>query len=331
MSPSKMAEDVPVSFCPSCGLYLKMEARINIEVRLPEIRNPGVSVSNWEIMEKLKHQSEPEEYVSLRVSLSSRELIRFEGEFDSVRALKKVVLMINGRTIKLKGFSDPLRIKAYISSEDHPVKQEWEDYFISKGIETFDEGKPGERPDTIQVKGLPVKWFVSKTSDGKPCPKIITQAFQKFGQVRQVGFYDPSGRSSSKDFSSFGPGSRSEVLNFEAYIQYEKYNAFCSAMDGLAGMKLMRLQAGGKAETAIKVTFDKAGFLSDRGIRKRLILEEKRRKEIELEEKHKEQLRKEEEKREEEERLAKVSQYKLINSRINYYYYEGERRRREET
>lgn len=231
---------------------------------------------------------------------------RFEGEFDSVRALKKVVLMINGRTIKLKGFSDPLKIKASIANEDRPMKHEWEDYFIGKGIETFDEGKPGERPDTIHVKGLPVKWFVSKTSEGKPCSKVITQAFQKFGQVRQVGFYDPSGRSSSTNFSSFGPGSGSEVLNFEAYIQFEKYNAFCSAMDGLAGMKLMRLQAGGKAETPIKVDFDKSGFLSDRGIRKRLILEERRRKEIELEEKRMEEIRKEEEIRKQEEQLAKV-------------------------
>ncbi len=301
-----MAEDVPVSFYPSCGLYLKMEARINIEVRLPEIRNPGVSVSNWEIMEKLKIQSEPEEYTSLRVVLSSREVIRFEGEFDTVRALKKVVLMINGRTIKLKGFSDSLKIRASMADDNFPAKHEWEDYFINKGIESFDDGKPGERPDTIHIKGLPVKWFTSKTSEGKPCSKVLTQAFQKFGKVRQVGFYDPTGENSSKDFSSFGPEIGKEMLNFETYVQYDKYCSFCTAMEGLKGVKLMRLQAGGQAETKIKVNYDKTGFLSDRGIRKRLHLEEKRKKEIEQEVKEKEMKRKEEERQRQEEIEAKV-------------------------
>ena len=314
---STMADDVPVSFYPSCGLYLKMEARIHIEVRLPEIRNPGVSVSNWEIMEKLKAQSEPEEFQSLRVVLTSREIIRFEGEFETVRALRKVILMINGRTIKLRGFSDPLKIKASKAEDLFPTKQEWEDYFISKGIETFDEGRPGERPDTIHVKGLPVKWFTSKTSDSKPCPKVLTQAFQKFGKVRQVGFYDPSGETSSKDFSSFGPGSGSEVLNFETYVQYEKYNAFCSAMEGLKGMKLMRLQAGGQAEARIKVDYDKTGFLSDRGIRKRMHLEEKRKKQFEMEEMEKEKKRKEEERQKLEEVQAKVSE--SLGHRQNFY------------
>ena len=302
-----MADDVPISFYPSCGLYLKMEALINIEVRLPEIRNPGVSVSNWEIMEKLKNQAEPEEFSSLRVVLSSREVIRFEGELDSVRALKKVVLMINGRTIKLKGFSDPLKIKAAIAADDAPSKQQWEDYFIGKGIETFDDGKPGERPDTVHVKGLPVKWFASKTSEGKPCTRLITQAFQKFGKVRQVGFYNPSGNVSSKDFSSFGPKSGPEVLNFETYVQYDKYVSFCCAMKGLSGMKLIRLQAGGQAETRIKVMYDKTGFLSDRAIRKRLHLEEKRRKEAEAMEREREVKEREEEERRREAMLAKVN------------------------
>ena len=304
---AKMSDDVPLSFYPSCGLYLKTEARIHIEVRLPEIRNPGVTVSNWEIMEKIKINSEPEDYLNLRVVLTSRELIRFEGEFESVRALRKVILLLNGKTIKLRGFSDPLKMKARRAEEPYPTKATWEEHFISRGVDTFDEGRPGERPDTIHVKGLPVRWFTSKNSDGRPCPKALTQAFQKFGKVRQVGFYDASTENVSKGFSSFGPGAGTDTLNFEAYIQYEKYGGFCSAMGSLKGMQLMRLQAGGQAVVKIKVDFDKASFLSDRGIRKRLHLEEKRRKELEEEEIKMKQKRLEEEKEKMEELKAKVT------------------------
>ena len=72
MTNAVMADDVPLSFYLPGGLYLKHEAKILIEVRLPEIKNPGVTVSNWEVMEKLKAQAQPEEFQNLRVSSSSR-------------------------------------------------------------------------------------------------------------------------------------------------------------------------------------------------------------------------------------------------------------------
>uniref|UniRef100_A0A1X7SJM7 Uncharacterized protein n=1 Tax=Amphimedon queenslandica TaxID=400682 RepID=A0A1X7SJM7_AMPQE len=102
----KMADDVPISFFPTGGLYLKTLAILMIEVRLPEIRNPGLTVSNWEIMEKIKEKSKPVDYQNLRVSSSARELIRFEGEFETIRALRKVTLLLNGKSIKIRGFHD---------------------------------------------------------------------------------------------------------------------------------------------------------------------------------------------------------------------------------
>ena len=301
-----MADDVPLSLFPSGGLYLKNMALITIEVRLPEIRNPGVTVSNWEIMEKIKEKSQPEEYQYLRVTLSTRELIRFEGEFDSLRALRKVVLLLNGKTIKLRGFPDPLQMRAIQTETPYPQKHQWEQHFVDRGVDNFDEGRPGERPDTVHIKGLPIRWFTSKKSNGKPCPKVLTQAFEKFGKVRQVGFYDSSTESSQTGFSSFGPGTATQVLNFEAYLQYEKYTGFCSAMEGLKNVQLIRLQAGGQAVAKIKVDFDRSGFLSDRAIRKRLHLEEKQRQERESEERRRVESQKEEEKKKTEELKAKV-------------------------
>ena len=153
-------------------LNLKTLAILMIEVRLPEIRNPGLSVSNWEIMENIKEKSKPVDYQILRVSLSARELIRFEGEFETVRALRKVSLLLNGKSIKISGFPDPLRLRAYQSDDNYPTQVHWEGYFSDRGVTSFDDGKPGERADTVHIKGLPVRWFSSKSSNRKPCTKV---------------------------------------------------------------------------------------------------------------------------------------------------------------
>lgn len=298
-----MADDVPLAFYQPAGLFLKAEARINIEVKLPEIRASGVSVSNWEVMEKLKALSKPEEFQTLRVARYSRERIEFEGEFESLRPMRKVILLLNGKSMKLSGFTELLKIKAKQLEPPFPSKKEWEDYFSERGVQTFDEAKPGERPDTIRIKGLPVKWFVSKESEGKPCPRVLAQAFQKFGKVRQVGIYDTSTSSTSfsqsASFSSFGPGSGARALHFEAFVQYEKYASFCSAMSSLKGMQILRLEEGGREALArISVEFDRSGFLSDRSVRKRRHAEERRQRESEEAERERERERKAQEERE---------------------------------
>ena len=307
-----MGDDVPVSLYPAGGLFLKPEARIQVQVQLPEIRNPGVTVSNWEVMEKLKARIHPEKFDSLRVVNSSRETILFEGEFISVRILKKVILLLNKKNIKLKGFSDPLRVFASQSNTACPVKEDWEKYFREKGVETFNDGRPGERPDTVHIRGLPIKWFVSPTSEGRPCPTILTQSFQRFGEVKQVGFYEPvlsrnqpSSLAVDSTFSSFGPGAGAELLNFEVFIQYKDYKGFCDALASFKGMLLSKMQDDIAAQPAIaKITvdFDRSGFLSERNIRRRLHLEAKKKSEKEerdqkcIEEEEIRQLKEEQEK-----------------------------------
>lgn len=300
-----MADDVPLAFYLPAGLFLKPEARVWIEVKLPEISSAGKSISNWEVMEKIKALSKPVEYQSLRVANYSRELIQFEGEMDSVRNVRKIVLLLHGKSMKLSGFSELLKLKAKQLLSPQPTKAEWEEYFQAKGGPIFEEARPGERPDTVRIQGLPVKWFVSKTSGGRPCPKVLAQAFQKFGTVSQVGIYDPTaaaalGRRDSDSFAAFGPGTR--LFYFEAYIQYEKYAGFTNAMNALKGMSVLRLEDGGKEAVArVSVDFDKTAFLSERNVRKRMRAEERRKQEIA------EKQRSEEEKKKAEELKKQVS------------------------
>ena len=293
-----MADDVPLALYLPAGLFLKPDPRVSIEVKLPDMKQVGVSISNWEVMEKLKVLSLPETFASLRVVNYSRDVIHFEGELESMRAMRKVILLIDKKSIKLSGFSELLKVKAAQKEVPHPSKQEWEDYFADRGMRAFDEERPGERPDTIHIRGLPVKWFVSRTSEGSPCPRILTQSFQKFGRVREVDI--SSSPDSSQHFSSFGPGSR--ALHFEAFIQYEKYSAFCNAMQSIKGMKLIRLEEGGKEGMAIIQTdFDHSSYLSDRHIRKRRKAEERQRRA--REEKERQELERQREEEREREKL----------------------------
>ena len=297
-----MADDVPLAFYLPAGLFLKPEARVCIEVRLPLIKTMGATISNWEVMEKIKALSLPVEFQSLRVVNYSRELIQFEGELDSVRSMRKIVLLLHGKSMKLSGFSELLKLKAKQLLPPQPTKAECEEYFHARGVSMFEEGRPGERPDTVRIKGLPVKWFVSKTSEGRPCPKVLAQAFQRFGTVRQVGIYDPTvaaalGRKEDS-FASFGPGSGSRLFHFEVYVQYERYAGFVSAMDSLRGMSILRLEDGGREAVArVTVDFDKSAFLSERNIRMRTRAEERRRQEIAERQRSEDERKKAEEKK----------------------------------
>lgn len=294
-----MADDVPLALYLPAGLFLKPDPKVSIEVKLPDMKQVGVSVSNWEVMEKIRILSLPEVFVSLRVAKYSRDVIYFEGELESVRVMRKVILLIDGKSIKLSGFSELLKVKVGRKEMPHPTKEEWEEYFMDRGMEAYEDERPGERPDTLHIRGLPVKWFVSKTSEGRPCLRVLTQAFQKFGRVREVGIYEPTSSNNSKHFSSFGPGTR--ALHFEAFVQYEKYSAFCNAMQSVKGMKLIRLEDGGKEGMAIiQADFDRSAYLSDKNIRKRRRFEERQQKAQEEEERKEREKQKEEDEQKEE-------------------------------
>lgn len=49
------------------GLYLKPVAKLNISVQLPPLKSPGSSISNWEVMEKLKKMIKPDTFLVLKV------------------------------------------------------------------------------------------------------------------------------------------------------------------------------------------------------------------------------------------------------------------------
>lgn len=281
-----------VELCPAYGLYLKPITKMTISVALPQLKQPGKSISNWEVMERLKAMVHSHQFSTLRITKSTMAFIRFEGEVENKSLVKAFLARLDGKAIKLSGFSDTLRVRAAEFKIDFPTRHDWDSFF--RDAKDMNETLPGERPDTIHLEGLPCKWFAPRDSGSeKPSEDVLVKVFEKFGDIRHVDIpmLDPYREEmTGRNFHTFSFGGH---LNFEAYVQYREYAGFIQAMSALRGMKLMFKGEDGKAVACnIKVSFDSTKHLSDASIKKRQL---ERQKLQELEQQRREQKRREKE------------------------------------
>ncbi|XP_062313015.1 A-kinase anchor protein 17A [Osmerus eperlanus] len=294
-----------VCLCKEYNLYLKPIAKMTVSVALPQLKLPGKSISNWEVMERVKAMVSPEQFSALRISKSTMDFIRFDGEVENRGVVKSLLGRLDGKTIKLSGFTDILKVRAVENKMDFPTRHDWDSFF--RDAKDMNERMPGERPDTIHLEGLPCRWFTQK--DGlpdRPVEAVLQAVFECFGPIRNVDIpmLDPYREEMlDKNFNTFSFGGH---LNFEAFVQYQEYCGFAKAMDTLRGMKLMFKGEDGKAVACnIKVTFDTSKHLSETSLKRR---QQERMKLQELERQREEQKRREkeeEEKRKEDERKQK--------------------------
>lgn len=235
-----------VELCAPCGLYLKPITKMTISVALPQLKQPGKSISNWEVMERLKAMVQTHQFSTLRISKSTMDFIRFEGEVENKSLVKSFLACLDGKTIKLSGFSDILKVRAAEYKIDFPTRHDWDSFF--RDAKDMNETLPGERPDTIHLEGLPCKWFAAKDSGSeKPSEEVLIKVFKNFGEIRNVDIpmLDPYREEmTGRNFHTFSFGGH---LNFEAYVQYQEYAGFIKAMNALRGMKLMYKGDDGKA------------------------------------------------------------------------------------
>ncbi|KAL6084109.1 hypothetical protein STEG23_026107 [Scotinomys teguina] len=152
-----------VALCPALGLYLKPIARMTISVALPPRKPPGRSISTWEVMERLKAMAaaaHPAPFSALRIAKSTLDFIRLEGEVEHRGLVRAFLGLLDGKTIKLPGFADALRVRAAEFRPDAPSRRDWDAFF--RDAPDMDEARPGERPDTVHLEGLPCRWFAPR-------------------------------------------------------------------------------------------------------------------------------------------------------------------------
>uniref|UniRef100_F1L0B1 A-kinase anchor protein 17A n=1 Tax=Ascaris suum TaxID=6253 RepID=F1L0B1_ASCSU len=323
-------------FYEPLGLYVKPCARVNITLSLPQLKQPGQSISNWDLMEKIKKAVSPIQLSSIRVTTSTLEMVRFEAELPNRKILNKVIKALEGYSLKVVGFFESLRVRASEAKSEFPTRHDWDEFFRSaKGM---NELKPGERPDTIYLAKLPSNWFMEecKTGNTLPSERLLKRVFEQFGKVRCVDI--PACDAYRKQMPAHISGIKvagfsfgQEVL-FEAYVQFVEYISFMRAMDALRNMKLVKKMNNGRVfEAAIKVDFDKNKHLSDDSIsrrnfeRERLIeeelakaAEERRKREEEEAQKKAEELERENRRlqREEKRRLKRQEEKRMKDEQI---------------
>ena len=261
-------------------LYLKPLAQIDIIVQLPQ-KLMGKTVSNWELMEKLKSLLSPDEFAQLRATKSTIENIKFEAELENRSQLKGVILKLDKKLIKLKEFQDLFTVRAREARSDTPTRHTWDSFF--REAKDMNELKPGERPDTVHLSNLPIRWFVpyhlSGEEDLVPSEKIFYRMFEKFGRISHVDvpICDPYRNKMKSYISGLQTFSFDEKDFFEGYVQFKDYGGFMKAMDTFRGMKLVHKDDECEEIYAvkIKVDFDRSKHMSGASIRRREIVRER--------------------------------------------------------
>lgn len=144
-----------------------------------------------------------------------------------------------------------MKVRAAEAKDDFPTRHSWDSYF--RDAKHMNELKPGERPDTIHITGLPVKWFIE---DGASVPSesLICKIFKKWGPLRKIDvpLADPY-RSRMRLGSNIHKFSYEDGIFFDAFIQYNEYMDFVRAMDALRGMKLLKKDDQNSLTATIKV------------------------------------------------------------------------------
>ncbi|XP_030375763.1 A-kinase anchor protein 17A isoform X2 [Scaptodrosophila lebanonensis] len=242
----------------------------------------GKSISNLEIMDKLSAELKPDKFLVLKVSKSTLNYIRFEAEMEQRKHLRVAIERLDGASLRLSSFSESFRVRCTEAKDEFPTRHDWDSYF--RDARNMDEMKAGERPDTIHLTHLPIRWFCPRHSEHdenvKPSESIFKRIFEKYGRVRAVDIpiCDPYRKSMGADINGMRTFSFEQDVLFEAYVQFEEYSSFVRAMDEIRGTKLVRKFLDKTQAINIIVNFDKEKHLSDshiqrrERIRKRMIL-----------------------------------------------------------
>ncbi|XP_060611997.2 A-kinase anchor protein 17B-like [Anolis sagrei] len=261
-----------MELCASQRLYLKPVAKLTISVLLPEHTGSPRAFSKWEVMDKLKSMICPDQFTSVKVSKSTKGLLRLEGEAETKRLVCSLKEKLHGKMIKLNGFKDDLQVVATEAPLDFPTPQE---LGANANNRELPEGNFAEQSkdvaDCLHLEGLPCKWFAPRGSDSEvPSEDVLRAVFERFGKIKNIDIpmLDPYREEvvggSTHNFTFRG------LRTFEAFVQYQASTSFSKAMETLKGMKLMFKGDDGKALACnIKVTSDATSHFSEAAINQR--------------------------------------------------------------
>ncbi|KAL3321114.1 A kinase (PRKA) anchor protein 17A [Cichlidogyrus casuarinus] len=172
-------------------LYLKPLSRIAITVKITNITTTSEvynkAISNWEIIQKIKKLSPLilTTDINFKLERSSLEYLRFICDLTSRSDLKQAIVHVDKQNIKLPGFTKSLPLRAVEYKNEYPRPHDWTAFF--RDAPNLDESIPGQRPDTIVIRDLPIRWFIdNEFNSEQPSEQRVREAFKCFGDIRNV-------------------------------------------------------------------------------------------------------------------------------------------------
>lgn len=228
-------------------MYIKPIARLNITIALAPLKIPGQMPPYSEILDKLRKHVQPEfEFTHLRILKATLEFIRCEAEIENKSNLKALLTKLDGSVLKLvSSYTDVLKLRAAEAKIPYPVRHDWESFFANPDLPS----DQWEKPDTVHVNDLPIKWFSDRARGNLSLPseRVLREVFSIFGDIRMIDIPMLSSLSLTS--------AKSET--FEAYIQYNDYISFVKAMDTFRGMKMLYVDDIEANTANIKVLINK--------------------------------------------------------------------------
>lgn len=135
--------------------------------------------------------------------------------------------------------------------------------------------KSGERPDTVYISNLPIRWFCPRHHENddvvKPSETLFKRIFEKFGEVKcvDIPICDPYRDQMKSGLTGLKKFSFDNETYFEGYVQFTEYASFVRCMDEFRGMKLIRKDADKLVAVNLEVYFDKTKHLTEASIKRR--------------------------------------------------------------
>ncbi|XP_075040384.1 A-kinase anchor protein 17B-like [Mixophyes fleayi] len=271
-------------------LYIKPKAKLIISVILPEDTDPCRPISNWDILEQLKCLVAPDHFSSLRVSRSTREFIRIEGETDTKLLSHIFCEKLNGHNLQISSISKPLSVEVTEAPLELPDNENINELQLQIPADPEVSTENDIAPLSIHLEGLPCKWFSALGSNNeKPSEEVLRSTFEKYGQIENIDIpmLDPYREETGG--SPLAPGG---LQPFNAFLQYENRSSTIDAIRSLQGMKLIFTAEDGKSLACdIKISIDTTNHFSEEAVNKRTAerlklqeLEQQRKQEKEEEE-----------------------------------------------
>lgn len=165
---------------------------------------------------------------------------------------KTVVAKMNGIELSLVGVKFKLSVEIPQSDDFEAMRKEWEENSAFGGGDRGHFRGRKREPDTIELRGVPSRWFAETRVSSKPSMLVTHTIFSAIGKIRNldVAEDDGLGKDPEEDDEDIVPGLQCKIV-----VRFDNHTEFCKALKVLCGRSLQK--QGSRLKADYEVSWDK--------------------------------------------------------------------------